>query len=83
MTRSPHVTQMILASQKAFNERTRVIPSMDLEALPSVIDEARLEESVAVQPTGMFATNTPLYDPREPPHASSRASSCLEMSHLW
>ena len=45
-------TQPTEASQTAFiNERIIAIPSLDLEALPSVIDEARLEENVAVQPT--------------------------------
>ena len=32
-------------------KRIRAIPSMDLEALPSVIDEARLVENVAAQST--------------------------------
>ena len=40
-------TQPAVVSQTTFDERIRAIPSMDLEALPSVIDEARLVENVA------------------------------------
>jgi hypothetical protein len=44
-------TQPAVVSQTTFDERIRAIPSMDLEALPSVIDEARLVENVAAQST--------------------------------
>src|SRR6267378_4735078 len=44
-------TQPAVVSQTTFDERIRAIPSMDLEALPSVIDKARLVENVAAQST--------------------------------
>ena len=80
-------TQPAVVSQTTFDERIRAIPSMDLEALPSVIDEARVQtrgkRGGAVDCRGgMPAANTRLYVPREPPQASSRASPCLETSHF-